>query len=249
MTDVSRRDRIVGVLVGVACGDALGRPVEGLSSAEVAGQYGRVTEMYADGTNDAGAGTVTAHARGALAVARSLAADRPVDDPSGDGDRLAAAAPCGVLAEPSDRTPATASVVGDAAGSGVADSATAVADLIAALLGGADPEAATDRALSLASDRGGDRRVRTALAVALDPVERGVGGPVETLEVAAHDALTARDTEDALTTAVSRGGPTTRLGAVTGGLAGARFGDRFPPRWLDVLTVGDEARALGRELA
>lgn len=251
---MTRRDRLAGVLVGVACGDALGRPVSGLSSAEIARKHGRVTEMYADGTQGDRAGAVTAHTRDAFAVARELSSDESSLESrlegvelSGSGSRLAAVTPCGAVSDDEVRARVVGAVVRDD-GREVVGSARAVADVVAALVGGASPETATDRALSLASERDGPRSVRTALAVAFDPVERGAGGPVETLEVAAHDALTARDTDDALTTPASRGGPTAELTAVTGAIAGARFGDVFPTRWLDVLTVAEKARELGQGL-
>ncbi|MFB6281555.1 MAG: ADP-ribosylglycohydrolase family protein, partial [Haloferacaceae archaeon] len=62
-------DRARGALLGAACGDALGRPVEGRSSAGIADRYGRLTEMRA-GDRPAGAGSaVTARV---LRVARAL---------------------------------------------------------------------------------------------------------------------------------------------------------------------------------
>ena len=85
--------------------------------------------------------------------------------------------------------------------------------------------------------------MRTALAVALDPVDRVDRDPVSVLEVATHDAFTADDAESALTTAVSRGGPTTTIGAVTGALAGARFGT-LPDRWLDRLRPRTTVRSV-----
>lgn len=76
MTDTEspadRRERAVGCLLGLAVGDALGRPVEFQSSTAVADQYGRVTEMYANGTHGQPAGTVTDDTELALCVARSL---------------------------------------------------------------------------------------------------------------------------------------------------------------------------------
>jgi len=68
------RSRAEGALVGLACGDALGRPVEFLRSDAVAREHGRVTEMLADGTHGKPAGTVTDDTDLALRVARSLVA-------------------------------------------------------------------------------------------------------------------------------------------------------------------------------
>ena len=67
-------DRAVGALVGLACGDALGRPVESRSSDSVARDHGRVAEMLADGTHGQPAGTVTDDTELTLRLARSLAA-------------------------------------------------------------------------------------------------------------------------------------------------------------------------------
>ncbi|MFB6146141.1 MAG: ADP-ribosylglycohydrolase family protein [Halobacteriaceae archaeon] len=66
------RERAVGCLLGLACGDALGRPVGGESSAAVARRHGRVTEMRGDGARSRPAGSVTDDAALALRTARSL---------------------------------------------------------------------------------------------------------------------------------------------------------------------------------
>jgi ADP-ribosyl-[dinitrogen reductase] hydrolase len=60
------------VLLGLACGDALGRPVEFETPARILAQYGEVTEMLADGTWSKPAGTVTDDTEMALCLARSL---------------------------------------------------------------------------------------------------------------------------------------------------------------------------------
>lgn len=65
-----------GCLLGMACGDALGRPLEGLSSRHIAAEYGRVTEMRGDGGP---AGTGTAETGLALCGARSLVATGEFD--------------------------------------------------------------------------------------------------------------------------------------------------------------------------
>ena len=68
--DESRR--AAGTLVGLACGDALGRPVEFRSSDAVSREHGRVTEMLARGTHGQPTGTVTDDTDLTLALARSL---------------------------------------------------------------------------------------------------------------------------------------------------------------------------------
>lgn len=56
----------------MACGDALGRPVEFESSETIRSQHGRVTEMLADGTHRQPAGTITDDTELGLCIARSL---------------------------------------------------------------------------------------------------------------------------------------------------------------------------------
>lgn len=65
-------DKAGGALLGLACGDALGRPVEFKSRRRIRSGYGRVTEMLADGTHSKPAGTITDDTEQALAIARSL---------------------------------------------------------------------------------------------------------------------------------------------------------------------------------
>jgi len=52
-------DAATGVVLGLACGDALGRPVEFRSGESIADQHGTVTEMLGHGTHGQPAGTVT----------------------------------------------------------------------------------------------------------------------------------------------------------------------------------------------
>lgn len=73
-------DRARGVLLGLACGDALGRPVEFRSKSAIEREHGRVTEMLGHGTHGRPAGTVTDDTEMALCIARSLV-DRGRFDP------------------------------------------------------------------------------------------------------------------------------------------------------------------------
>ena len=76
MTDI---DASRGVLLGLACGDALGRPLEFKPSHQIAEEYGTVTDMLADGTHRKPAGTVTDDTEMALCIARSLARNKAFD--------------------------------------------------------------------------------------------------------------------------------------------------------------------------
>lgn len=79
---MSSTNGAAGALLGLACGDALGRPVEFHSSQQITQKHGTVTEMLADGTHSQPAGTITDDTEMALCIARSLAehhAFRPDD--------------------------------------------------------------------------------------------------------------------------------------------------------------------------
>ena len=67
-------NRASGAFLGLACGDALGRPVEFKTAAQIEREHGRVTEMLANGTHGQPAGTITDDTEMALCIARSLAA-------------------------------------------------------------------------------------------------------------------------------------------------------------------------------
>ncbi len=82
-------DHARGVLLGLACGDALGRPVEFRSPAAIEAEHGRVTEMLGNGTHRKPAGTVTDDTELALRIARSLV-DRGGFDPADIADRFVA---------------------------------------------------------------------------------------------------------------------------------------------------------------
>jgi hypothetical protein len=56
MTETSRAR---GCLLGLACGDALGRPVEFRSAQQISERHGEVTEMLGQGTHRQPAGTIT----------------------------------------------------------------------------------------------------------------------------------------------------------------------------------------------
>ena len=73
-------DRAEGVMLGLACGDALGRPVEFQSSQQIEAEYGTLTEMVGQGTWRQPAGTLTDDTEQALCIAESLV-ERAAFDP------------------------------------------------------------------------------------------------------------------------------------------------------------------------
>jgi ADP-ribosyl-[dinitrogen reductase] hydrolase len=65
-------DRSIGVILGLICGDALGRPVEFMSPAQIMGTYGEVTNMIGEGSHGQPAGTVTDDSELALRLAHNI---------------------------------------------------------------------------------------------------------------------------------------------------------------------------------
>jgi ADP-ribosyl-[dinitrogen reductase] hydrolase len=73
---------------------------------------------------------------------------------------------------------------------------------------------------------------------------------IHTLQTALYHGLTADSAEAAIVTAVNMGDDTDTVGAVTGAIAGARFGEqKLPVRWLSELDYTDELQQLGQRLA
>ncbi len=62
-----------GTLLGLACGDALGRPVEFHQPQSIQSRHGQIIEMLADGTHSQPAGAITDDTEMAFCLARSLA--------------------------------------------------------------------------------------------------------------------------------------------------------------------------------
>ena len=67
-------DRAAGILLGLACGDALGRPVEGVPADSIESRYGHLDELVGDGVHHQPPGTLTDDTDLACCIARSLVA-------------------------------------------------------------------------------------------------------------------------------------------------------------------------------
>lgn len=271
------RDSARGGLLGLACGDALGRPVDGHTAAAVRDRHGRVTEML--GGDDRPAGTTTGVTAAAIRSARGLlrdpradatvrpstgaSAEEAADSASEEAVLLAGAVPYGLTAgaDPIDR--AAAAVDGLAVERGDSEEPDAATDSLAAcavlavvvgeLVAGASVDDALATARRVAVDRDAPVGVRETLAVVGDPAAATVdagGGIDATFETALHEAVAADGPEEAVVSAVSRGGAASSLGGVAGAVAGARAGaDAVPARWLNELDGADDLRDLGDRLA
>lgn len=284
-----------GCLLGLACGDALGRPVEFKSASTISSQHGRVTDMLGQGTHRQPAGTITDDTEMALCIAESLV-ECGEFNPADIADRFVAwyeSGPfdIGIMTRQALRRIQQGeswdeagqrvwenSREGSNAGNGsvmrCAPLAVAYADTSAKLarvsrdssrITHADPRCTAGCAILNLTIAALLRDESDALGTAIESVEHDApdellnalrplvqgdepaplptsGYVVHTLQTALYDGLTADTAEEAIVTAVNRGGDTDTLGAVAGAVAGARFGvDALPERWL---TTIDERRRL-----
>lgn len=294
------RDDAEGVLHGLACGDALGEPVEGWSAERITAEYGTLTE-FAEGRVLPGG--LTDDTEQALRIARNLTecGEFDPDDASrrfvewfeggavgigGLTKRVLRRIADGEDWERASRKVWEASPEGRNAGNGsvmrCAPIAVAYAhdpdqlattsrtssklthydprcvygcELLNRTIAGylRDEPAPLEAALAALPDDAPDELV-AAVEPVPDEIDVGTLSPtgyvVDSLQAATYHALTADDAEEAIVNAVNGGGDTDTIGAITGAIAGARFGaDQLPDRWLSELDGADELRHLGRKLA
>ncbi len=295
-------DRVQGVLLGLACGDALGRPVEFNSASAISAEYGQLDEMVGHGTWNQPAGTITDDTEQARCIAASLVEQQRFD-PADIADRFVAwfdsnpfdigqmtrqslrQLKQGYSWEEAGQAVWEDSVEGQNAGNGSVMRCAPLAipyatdwDRLAEVsrqssrITHADPRCTAGCAvlnLTLAGLlQDVDAPLRDALeyvgptapdelVAALRPLTREdspdqletSGYVIHSLQTALHDALGADNAEKAIVTAVNRGGDTDTIGAITGAVAGARFGaSGLPDRWIEMIDEADELDALTQEL-
>jgi len=295
-------DRARGVLLGLACGDALGRPVEFDTASAITAEHGDLDEMVGYGTWNQPAGTITDDTEQALCIARSLVkqqefepadiADRFVawyksdpfdigrmtlralsrlengeawneagqrvweDSPEGSNAGNGSVMRCPPLAIPYatdwDRL---VDVSRQSSQITHADPrctyGCAVLNLtVAGLLENVDTP--LQAALDYVADDAPDE-----LVTALEPITEGnspgsleaSGYVVHSLQTALHDGLRSESAEEAIVSAVNRGGDTDTIGAIAGAVAGARFGaSQLPDRWLSAIDETNELESLTVDL-
>lgn len=296
-------DRAIGAFLGLACGDALGRPIEFNSREQIEEYYGRVTEMLGNGTHRKPPGTITDDTQMALCIARSLTenggfepadiADRFIDwynsGPFDIGLMTRASIEnlkSGTSWDEAGRQVWENRAEGNNAGNGsvmrcvphalaFAGDYETLAEVSrqSSAITHADPRC-TDGCAILNCTVGGlieerDSPLADALSVvgddapgelrdALAPIPDGIdeadlqssGYVVHTVQTGLYHGLTAPSAEEAIIEAVNMGEDTDTVGAVTGAVAGARFGvDDLPDRWLAELRCADEIRSLATTLA
>jgi len=294
-------DRAEGVLLGLACGDALGRPVEFKSPREIEGRHGQLTEMVGNGTWSQPAGIITDDTEQALCIARSLNEYRKFD-PADIATRFVqwyetGPFDIGIMTRKSlqalqsgDSWEQAGELVwknsqeGENAGNGSVMRSPPLALMFfdepkrliessrhCSRITHADPRCTYGCAVLNLTIAGILRDESSPLETALDKVRKDApneliealdvvvhgdapslstsGYVIDTLQTALHDGLGGADAEDAIVTAVNRGGDADTIGAITGAVAGARFGaESLPARWVAALDERDELEGLAAGL-
>ncbi len=245
----AREDQFLGALLGLAIGDALGRPLAGLTAEEIQTRHGKVTsylplEDVADGPAQ---GEITAITEIILCMVESMTTNGGMIEPENINARLA------FLARGPSRDWMSEAVLSgiERAGDGdglVGDDAAAESELAVAIrgvpvgllhaVGGYDETAmAQDATLAARLTHGGDRQSRLVLRVGEImmsaarfrevpiPGTEGEDGHVETLIAdvvrLVQDASTF---EDAIAFGIGLGGRTNEIGALAGAIAGGSAG-------------------------
>ncbi|RLM88658.1 ADP-ribosylglycohydrolase family protein [Halobellus sp. Atlit-38R] len=278
-------DAAQGMLLGLACGDALGRPVEFTKNPIDAGEHGQITTMLGHGTHGQPAGTVTDDTDQALCIARSLRA-RDAFDPADIAARFVewyqdGPFDIGLMTVDALRQLKTGAPWGEAgrrvwehraegqnAGNGsvmrCAPLSVAYASDTTSLINASkqssvithyDPRCqygcavlnltlkhllhSTADPLQTALEHV-NGEAPAELVNALDRIPNDItpadlstsGYVVTTLQTALYHGLTAESAREAIIDAVNMGGDADTIGAITGAVAGARYGSAdLPDEW------------------
>jgi ADP-ribosyl-[dinitrogen reductase] hydrolase len=250
--DQAREDQFLGALLGLAIGDAMGRPLRGMTSSEIATTHGKVTRYLPSGEVAEGhpeSGEITDKSEVALSLIESLTTNEGVPDPDNMIARLGF-----IVRSETNGLMSAAAIEGvrlALANDGqVPESYAPPSELAVALRGvpvgllhsvGAFDGAALDRESEVVAKltHGGSDQARMCAAVALalavtarsrqvpQPVMLDVGDTVG--EWATLRGLLAAVSEAdgftaGLSAALALGGETDSIGAIAGALLGAKLG-------------------------
>lgn len=224
-------DKIRGVLVGTACGEALGAPVDGFTRDAILRRHGRVVHR------------LEGSAPGALAAAARAAAEGVDGGPTGPGTALVAAI-VGAVVDGGPPAPGT--------------EAEALAAVAAAHAFAAHPyqRLHARRLLEEMTRAARTKATRAALAqlvadaisppspdVAADPYLT-LEAPIQAVVLTVHSLVVRpRSVEEAVVYAVNLGGEASLRGALAGALAGAHRGaSGVPERWTADIDTGGLSR-------
>ena len=246
-------DQFLGVLLGLAIGDAMGRPVRGLSAGEIAARHGAVTEYLRTDPDAAGSpGEITDKTEIVLCIVESLTTNDGLIDPVNINARMMF-----LVRGPSRAYMSEAVISGveraEAHEGQVPDDRLDPPELAVAIRGvplgllhglGAYNEATIRREagmLARLSHAGAKQEDLTAqVALAVCNAARGTENPTEItgdeLSTVIDEIVAvvrgAEHFEDAVSASISRGGETDVVGALAGAIAGARFGASGIPQGL-----------------
>ena len=243
-------DQFIGSLLGLAIGDALGRPLIGLTPDEVAAQYGPIAGYVGEDAEREGAptGVITDETEVTLCIVESLTTNDGLIDAEnintrllfllrGDSRRwLPESVIAGIArAEATDGLVSAAGEPDDAVELSVAVRGVPVGLLHAVDI---DDEVSLDvdaRTVTRFS-HGGERQAALTTAVARAvraaardepmpaPPVAGAGDAERLLGELIAEAFASVRFEDALLARVAQGGAADTAGAIVGAIAGARFG-------------------------
>lgn len=272
--------RSQGMLLGLFCGDAIGRPIEFMSPERIQKKYGRVTDMIGDGTHSQKAGTLTDDSDQAIRLI-----DNIIEHDGFNQEKFAEQLVEWHKSEPFDVGITTSNAINNlrdgvahdkaghktleelgpnrAAGNGsimrCAPLAIAYPDDTEALIDKsiemseithADPRctygcAALNLILAKLIREGNNNPIEHALnhlpneapdelidvletvksSSSIDPDTSGY--VLSTLKTALYAGLNCNNPENGILVAINQGGDADTIGAITGAIAGARFGGNF----------------------
>lgn len=254
MAQAATEDQFIGALLGLAIGDALGRPLIGMNAEAIAAQYGAITGYASDEPTTDGPppGVITDETEVTLCIVESLTTNDGLIDSENINTRLGFLTlgdsrrwmPERVIAG-IQRAEATNGLVASGSDEAV-DLSVAVRGVPVGLLHAVDIDddvsLAADAAIVTRLTHGGAAQIAltTMVARAVRAAARDESMPVlteldangERVATLIGEAFASPRFEDALFARVAQGDDADTAGALVGAIAGARFGASGIPQHL-----------------